>query len=64
MMDNMNTKKFNETWDKHFDNDEYRKQQAEATVIDEGTPRLNKIIAEKTKAGECMALTDWTEANY
>jgi len=60
----MNIEKFNETWDATFDTDEYREQQANATVVDNGTPRLNKIIVEKTAKGECMALTDWTDDDF
>ena len=43
---------------------EYKQQQANATSIDEGTPRLNDIITEATKSGKCLALTDWTEVDY
>ena len=60
----MNKEHFNKTWDSIFDTPEYKQQQANATSIDEGTPRLNDIIAEATKSGKCLALTDWTEVDY
>ena len=60
----MKQENFNKIWDKTFDTPEYMEQQATATVIDEGTPRLNTIVAEKTANGGCMALTDWTEVDF